>query len=923
MWLSRFSASAIVAILVIHVPKSNAAGWCAGIERGTGCDLPHETNGEAQKLHLNPGEQPRDAVWGAGLIEEVIEADVFVAGGGSAGTSAALAAARSGAKTVLVNGRPVLGGNSGSEVRLSMVGACGPRAGSGNDNALAMECREGGLVEEYQLDNAANNPDLVPDMFSLEILTLVKAEPLLTLFQNTWFVSVQMSNDSATKRIVSAVCEDQGSQRRYIIKAKTYIDASGDGRLGVEAGAEWIQGREGASQYNESLAQGPDHETEGTSLDYMASDKGHPVTFRPPFWAAKFNKTQFTYRGVSGTRPYGYWWNEISWPYNTITDGENVTQEALADILGIWDYIKNSGDHPESANMGLDWVGNVGCKREGRRFVGQYVQSQNDIMKVEHASPPQAPEMYWDGVAYSGWGFDLHNPKGMRDPDHPPFTSHKTPYMFGTPLRSLVSKDVANLFFAGRLASFSHVVYGSQRVMKTCATMGQATGTAAAYSVLNNVDPINLTDSTEAVWSIQQQLLRDDAFIIGGLNQDPRDYARNSTITASSQTVGEGVSDGKAVNVISGQSRAVVSAGGVPNGQGLNGSNRWISQGLPASITLTLEKETPVAEVQLVFDTGMHRKLSFSVVFKTNNPASAWGPQPETVRDYTIEGLTSSGAWKLLCNVTNNYQRRRIHSVPCASSHPGPTPSPPPPPAPPVIAPGSITATMCNTSAVNQIWTVGTDGEITVGDGKGGKLCLGYDNATPAYGGHGQAVVARPCSDGNMTHWNWKPGAGGSFLSLPSPITCVDSASNCQCAHAVACTACHGPEYTPPTSVELWECDSNTPQIKWAKLTVDTGNGSTTSGLLMSDGGLCLAAADGAPTDFLTRPLSPVQTTHQRPSTQQRVEKRRVRDFNTDPPVSVSALRVTVTATNGIANAHINEVRVYDADGVLPFPSRG
>ena len=137
---------------------------------------------------------------------------------------------------------------------------------------------------------------------------------------------------------------------------------------------------------------------------------------------------------------------------------------------GIWDYLKNSGEHPEAANMGMTWVGTVGCKREGRRFVGQYVQSQNDVMKVDalctrkppwcppksnHTVPDKAqePELYWDRIAYAGWPFDLHNPKGMRDPDHPPFTSHKMPFMYSTPLRSLVSKDLSNLFFAGRLAS--------------------------------------------------------------------------------------------------------------------------------------------------------------------------------------------------------------------------------------------------------------------------------------------------------------------------------------------------------------------------------------------------------------------------------------------------------------------------------------
>jgi hypothetical protein len=348
------------------------------------------------------------------MIEETLEVDVLVAGGGSAGTSAALAAARNGASVVLCNGRPVLGGNAGSEVRLKMVGACGGRTGSGDANALQLECREGGIVEEYQLDNTVNNPDLVPELFSLELLTLMKAEPTLTLFQNTWLVGVTKIDGisaSAPSTITSAILEDQASQRRYIVKAKAYIDATGDGRLGVEAGAEWIQGREGAAKYNESLAKleetefpsdtgTPDHETEGTSIDYIAEAKADRTEFRAPFWASKYNKTQFQYRGVTGDVPsfhplpctfqpihaplpsppgdrsQGFWWNEVSWPYNTITDGENVTQEALANVLGIWDYLKNSGDHPEAANMGLTWVGNVPCKREGRRFVGQYVMNQ-------------------------------------------------------------------------------------------------------------------------------------------------------------------------------------------------------------------------------------------------------------------------------------------------------------------------------------------------------------------------------------------------------------------------------------------------------------------------------------------------------------------------------------------------------------------
>eukprot|EP01047_Picozoa_sp_COSAG01_P051469 COSAG01_NODE_5315_length_4341_cov_4.952145_3_plen_329_part_00 len=285
--------------------------------------LEHMNSRQAQTLHLLPGERPRSSVWGAGLIEETLVVDVLVAGGGSAGTSAALAAARNGATVVLVNGRPVLGGNSGSEVRLHMVGACGGRAGSGGENAMTLECREGGIVEEYTLDNAVNNPDLVPELFSLELLTVIRAEPRITLLQNTWLVGVARDDkgDGTPGTITAGYCEDQGTQRRWVVKAKAYVDATGDGRLGAEAGAEWIQGREGFSKYNESLAAleltefptdqpagGPDHETEGTSLDYTAEAKDKPSSFRAPFWAAKFDKSTFQYRGVTGDRTYGYWW---------------------------------------------------------------------------------------------------------------------------------------------------------------------------------------------------------------------------------------------------------------------------------------------------------------------------------------------------------------------------------------------------------------------------------------------------------------------------------------------------------------------------------------------------------------------------------------------------------------------------------------
>jgi len=927
----------LLLLLLCALPPRGVLG--AGSDMGGEAGALYAQSREAQTLHLEPGEAPREHIWGAGMIEETLEADVLVAGGGSAGTSAALAAARNGATVVLANGRPVLGGNSGSEVRLRMVGACGGRSAAGN--ALQLECREGGIVEEYQLDNAVNNPDLVPELFSLELLTLMKAEPNLTLYQNTWLVGVTKEEGAGKGEpgtITSAILEDQGSQRRYIVKAKQYIDATGDGRLGAEAGAEWIQGREGAAKYNESLAQlehgefptdpsGPDHETEGTTLDYTAEAKPERSTFRAPFWATKFTKSEFQYRGVTGDRPYGFWWNEVSWPYNTITDGENVTQEALANILGIFDYLKNSGDHPESAKMGLTWFGNWGCKREGRRFIGQYVQSQNDVMAVDRLctrKPPwcerlpipskhaQEPLLYWDRVAYAGWPFDLHNPKGMKDPTSPPFTSHKMPYMYSTPLRSLVSKDLTNLFFAGRLASFSHVVYGSQRVMKTCATMGQATGTAAAYAVAHGIAPIELKDHPEAVWSIQQQLLRDDAFIIGKYNADPRDHALAATVTASSERP-----NSTACSVISGQSRAVVSSttdvtighgGGVPASQAKSGTNRWISEGLPASVSLTLAAPVAVKQVQLVFDTGMHRTLSWAVTKTTNSPAYYWGPQPETVRDYLIEGEVD-GKWVTMCNVSGNYQRRRVHTLPC----PTPEPEPTPPAQKPVVAAGSVSATYCNVSEPSQQWTLTkADGDLLSVRSADQELCLGFDANTSAYGGHGNSVVARPCGASPVL-WRWSASPGGSFLQTAEPHdTCSGFPGQrmaCECVHPVVCTACHGTEvYTPPTSVELIAC-TNASHMHWSSLSVNDGRAADRSVMLMT-GGLCLQG-----------PPDQNEVGHE-PAPAQRVQAKNAQDVAAEAAAvpAATAVRVTVTATNGIADARINEIRLYDAEGVAPFP---
>lgn len=554
----------------------------------------------------------------------------------------------------------------------------------------------------------------------------------------------------------------------------------------------------------------------------------------------------------------------------------------------------------------MTWFGNLPCKREGRRFIGQYVSSQNDIMRDPNASPPQAPELYPDRVAFAGWRFDLHNPKGMFDPAHPPYTSYLTPYMFSTPLRSLIAKDVPNLLFAGRLASFSHVVFGSQRVMKTGSTMGQAAGTAAAYAVHAGIDPAVITSDPAHLWSVQQQLLRDDAYIIGLLNEDPRDLARSAIVTASSERAPNATSalNGTAMNVISGQTRAVVTplrsakdAGGVAEGQGLPGSNRWISQGLPASLTLQLQAPAAVAQAQLVFDTGMHRKLTFSV---RQGGVGVWGAQPETVRDYSVEGRTADGGWQLLCNVTDNFQRRRVHDLPCSpvtppqswppmnpGNHSGPSPSPPSP-----VAGLPLSMVTCNPTSTTQVFTLSADGRVASVAHPG--QCLAHDAAHAAAGGHGQAVTLLPCAQ--SPRWDFAPtAANGSALQLPQAVTCINYQGKCQCAKGVV-SAGSG-QMLSGTSVELWDCEGMHSEGFFQQLQFrEAGNGS-----LLSAGGLCLDA----------QPPTPSTMTAERLGTHPKAD--------VAAPV-FGAIRINVTATNGVPDAHILEVRLYDEAGKQPFP---
>lgn len=599
-----------------------------------------------------------------------LETDILIAGGGAAGVPCALAAARCGARVVLVHDRPVLGGNASSEVRMHIVGANGTgRFDRGEE--LVTEAREGGLIEEIRLENCVRNPQRSASMFDLILYDLCRAEPNLTLLLNTTVVGVEQAAGSA--RIVAALAERPSTEDRFRIQARTFIDCTGDGRLALEAGAPFMEGRESREQFGETFARDQaDAHRLGSTILLMARKHDRPMPFRAPAWARRFSKDELKLRlyAVPGdeepTHEYGYWWAEWGGTLDTVKDNETIRDELLAIALGIWDHVKNgppedrrddlpAADPFEASPWALDWIGFLPGKRESRRFIGQHVLTEQDVM------PSRA---FPDAIAYGGWSIDLHPPEGVDAPDREPCTQHPVPWLYDIPLRACVARDVANLMFAGRNISATHVAFASTRVMATCAVIGQGVGTAAALGIQQTIDPTAMAGNARFMEQVQRELLAADCYLIGREQPGRCAVATQAHVTASGERSG-----GEATLVLSGQTRAVHGTRGAPPGRANPGLHRWMSDRLPAWIQFEWPEPVAFQSIQIVFDTGLHRHLTLSHHDGYTRTRMLWGrPQPETVRDYRIEGRpVDSADWIPLAHVTDNYQRLRRHAV--ASAH--------------------------------------------------------------------------------------------------------------------------------------------------------------------------------------------------------------------------------------------------------------
>ena len=433
------------------------------------------------------------------VVKEVLmETQFVVCGGGLSGICAAISAARHGAKTVLVQDRPMLGGNASSEIRMGILGAHGD------------ENKEAGILEELQLRNFYYNPLMRYTLWDDVLLSAVREESNVTLLLNTSVDGVKMSGE----RIAAVTAWNGNAYTRYTIKGCFFADCTGDGILRL-SGAKFRHGRELPSEFGETyLIGGGDSKTMGSSilLQLRETKEHHP--FIPPPGAYKFTDADFANTN-SALSPSGakivnfkklypdnnnFWWIEYGGNLDTVGDANAIQEELKKIAWGVWAYMKN---HPDGRCKGydLDWIGALPGKRESTRFIGPHILTQHDITSGGH---------FDDVVAYGGWTLDDHHPdafwrKGGIS------VQYDAPSPFGIPFDCLYSVNVPNLMFAGRDISATHMGLTSTRVMGTCAALGQAVGTAAALLVKYGIGPSQLR--RERIAELQDMLEDDDCML--------------------------------------------------------------------------------------------------------------------------------------------------------------------------------------------------------------------------------------------------------------------------------------------------------------------------------------------------------------------------------------------------------------------------
>lgn len=434
--------------------------------------------------------------------------DLVVVGAGPGGLGAAFAAARNGLRVAVVHDRPVLGGNSSCEMQVTLNGA-------------GRKGRESGLVCEAKMRRFRHEGWSYSDAYR-EMADEMKDR--FFEFPNERVMSAEKKGDA----IAAVVSRNTltGAQTRF--RGRYFADGTGDGWLGLFAGAEYMHGREARSEYDEAPA--PEERDEITMsgcvmkdglVGYRHAFADHPVRYETPAWANVLPEG-FT-RRVHALK--GVWWMENNGRFNDLEDPERARDQLVRITFAYWGWLKNESPLKDQAkNAYMAEIAWKNARREGYRLVGDYVMTANDALKGT---------MFPDRISYGGWSLDTHDPLGMENPTGNGFwRSHPHVPIYSIPYRCIYSKNISNLFLCGRSISVTHIAFGTIRVQSTLFQLGQAAGTAAAIACeKGGITPREC--GQRHIKELQQRLLKDDQYIPHLANDDPLDLARTAKVTSS------------------------------------------------------------------------------------------------------------------------------------------------------------------------------------------------------------------------------------------------------------------------------------------------------------------------------------------------------------------------------------------------------
>jgi hypothetical protein len=469
------------------------------------------------------------------------------------------------------------------------------------------------------------NPNTSFSIWDSILYEKVKFQENITLLLNCTCNAASMDGN----RIQSIRGWQLTTETWHTVEAGLFADCSGDSILAPLTGAEYRTGREACREFNEDIEpEQADQKTMGMSCLIQARETDKPQVFIPPVWANKYlSDDDLPYRDhdVKNNRT-NFWWIELGGDRDSIHDTEEMRDELLKIAFGIWDHIKNQGDHG-AENWILDWVGFLPGKRESRRYVGDYILNQNDV---------RAEGRFDDLVAYGGWTMDDHHPEGFKYPGYPTIF-HPAPSPFGIPYRCLYSRDIDNLFFAGRNISVTHAALSATRVMATCATIGQAVGTAAAIAVRDGLSPRGVYENS--IRELQQILMEDDCYLPFNKRKIPV-LTRNAALTAS---------QGNPESIRNGVDRPIRTE---DNGwQGPVESPKhesWIEYRFAG-----LER---ISQMRFVFDSNLNRKIHNMPCSYPLNSRDLRVPDT-MIRKFRIDAMDGNGRWNTVLRMDNNYQR--------------------------------------------------------------------------------------------------------------------------------------------------------------------------------------------------------------------------------------------------------------------------